>query len=45
MACPSCGQKFHSDFKLAGTKQKGAAATIFALPGEILDQICRHFKS
>lgn len=45
MACPSCGKKFSSDFKLGNVKRKGALQTVFELPNEILGRICRYFSS
>jgi sarcosine oxidase delta subunit len=48
MACPSCGKKFHSDFKLGGI---GKAApqeiliTAFEMPCTVLRRILRFFSS
>ncbi len=45
MACPSCGEKFHSDFKLDGAKprntHRGLLMTIFELPNNIMSRISR----
>jgi len=45
MACPSCGEKFHSDFKIAYTRKvkehRGWLTTIFELPYKILSSIGR----
>jgi predicted amidophosphoribosyltransferase len=46
MACPSCGKKFNSDFKLGGAnKQKaqhrGFFTTLFELPYNIISHIGR----
>jgi len=46
MACPSCGHKFGSDFKLGGIKhpeQRGTAKTIFEMPGTLMDRLIRFF--
>ena len=48
MACPSCGNKFYSDFKLGGTKRsehRGILKTIFEMPYETMMRIWRYFKS
>ena len=51
MACPSCGTKFHSDFKLAGGRttlgrlpQQGLLAGIFGLPYALVNRIRRYFS-
>jgi DNA-directed RNA polymerase subunit RPC12/RpoP len=47
MACPSCGNKFQSDFKLGGIRrsgQKGIVKNLFELPSEMVLRICRYFK-
>ncbi len=52
MACPSCGKKFSSDFKLGSAKrrgvhrkqspaQRGLLMTIFELPSNIVSRIAR----
>lgn len=45
MACPSCGEKFHSDFKLGGIRpgnaHRGLFMTIFELPNIIITRISR----
>ena len=47
MACPSCGNKFHSDFKLGCTRKSNKHLDklnmIFGLPYEIMRRICRFF--
>jgi len=48
MACPTCGQRFYSDFKLAQAKKGGTlrlATTIFEAPSKIVDRIGRYFSS
>ena len=48
MACPSCGKKFYSDFKLGkvgGSEQPGMLLEIFELPSRLLDRIGRYFSS
>jgi DNA-directed RNA polymerase subunit RPC12/RpoP len=48
MACPSCGNKFHSDFKLGGTRRsepEGMVAKVFGMPYDILSRFCRYFRS
>jgi uncharacterized protein (UPF0212 family) len=48
MACPSCGKKFHSDFKLAESKRNKhlkILINIFELPSNIMGCIGRYFKS
>ena len=45
MACPSCGHKFSSDFKLGGVrKQKGVFQKIFEFPQTVLDRVGRLFS-
>lgn len=42
MACPSCGEKIHSDFKLGGSRlnvRRGIVITVFELPCNILRRI------
>ena len=45
MACPSCGEKFSSDFKLGSAKQsaahRGLFITLFELPYKIVSRIGR----
>jgi len=41
MACPSCGHKFSSDFRLAGVKRKGTVQRIFELPSELLNKFMK----
>ena len=45
MACPSCGAKFHSDFKLGGARKRpakrGLFITIFELPYNIVSALGR----
>lgn len=48
MACPSCGNKFYSDFKLGGTKRsehRGMLKNIFEMPLYAMRRILRYFKS
>lgn len=48
MACPTCGKKFYSDFKLAGTCSSGPReliTTLFEAPSRIIDRIGRFFTS
>jgi len=48
MVCPSCGNKFYSDFKLGGAKKnkrRGILTVIFTMPYETMMRIWRHFKS
>ena len=47
MACPSCGKKFHSDFKLGGTgghEKRGTVATIFEMPSTLISRLYRFFS-
>lgn len=51
MVCPSCGKKFHSDFKVgsaggaAGRRvQRSFATEIFEMPGKIMDRLLRMFS-
>jgi hypothetical protein len=42
MACPSCGNTFHSDFKLSAAKRdvrSGIFIKIFEFPGKILSRV------
>jgi rRNA maturation protein Nop10 len=44
MACPSCGNKFYSDFKFGGagrSKQRGKMATLFEMPGNMIKRLFR----
>ena len=46
MACPSCGNKFHSDFKLGSVKRsvrRDVLTNIFEMPCEIMRRIGRFF--
>jgi len=46
MACPSCGNKFHSDFKLGSVKscvRRDVLTNIFEMPCEIVRRIDRFF--
>jgi len=46
MACPTCGDKFHSDFKLGvpgRRKPQDVVVKVFELPGKILQRITRFF--
>ncbi len=46
MACPSCGNKFHSDFKLGSVKRsvRGDVLTnLFEMPCKIMRRIDRFF--
>lgn len=48
MACPSCGQKFHSDFKIKGTSNVSscsAIVAIFEMPSTLLHHIRRFFSA
>jgi DNA-directed RNA polymerase subunit RPC12/RpoP len=48
MACPSCGKKFMSDFKLAGTSsggQPGIITNVFEMPSKIMQRISQYFSS
>jgi hypothetical protein len=48
MACPSCGQKFYSDFKLGTGRGKGPRtllAQVFAMPDTLFQRILRYFTS
>ncbi len=48
MACPSCGNKFQSDFKLCSTGKnvhQNILITIFDMPYKIFRYICRYFGS
>jgi DNA-directed RNA polymerase subunit RPC12/RpoP len=46
MACPTCGQKFYSDFKLGppGSSQPLAKGSrVFGMPYELMRRFCRYF--
>jgi predicted amidophosphoribosyltransferase len=46
MACPSCGHKFHSDFKLSETAKSespGILTTVFEFPYKFMSRIVRSF--
>ncbi|MCK5229704.1 MAG: transposase [Desulfobulbaceae bacterium] len=48
MACPSCGNKFHSDFKLGSSGknvQREILTNVFEMPWRIMRRIGRHFSS
>jgi DNA-directed RNA polymerase subunit RPC12/RpoP len=48
MACPSCGNKFHSDFKLGKAKRRGYREFliyVFEMPDRVLRRIVRFFTS
>jgi tRNA(Ile2) C34 agmatinyltransferase TiaS len=48
MACPSCGKKFHSDFKLGSTRRsvhREILTTVFEMPCKIMKHIGRYFTS
>jgi len=48
MACPSCGKKFYSDFKMAVAKRnahRGILITIFEMPYKIMMRIWGYFFS
>lgn len=47
MACPSCGKRFSSDFKIGQvgkTKQSGVVTTIFELPTTFIERLQRYFQ-
>lgn len=46
MACPTCGKKFSSDFKVgqAGKRHRGVASTIFELPSTLVERLSRYFR-
>lgn len=47
MACPACGARFYSDFKLGGVKKtvgQNAGVTIFEMPISLLRRIARFFS-
>lgn len=47
MACPSCGKKFSSDFKLGQVgkrKHSGVVTTIFELPTTFIERLQRYFQ-
>ncbi|MBU1567247.1 MAG: transposase [Proteobacteria bacterium] len=46
MACPSCGKKFYSDFKLNGAKKsrhQEFLTHVFEMPDRVLMRIVRFF--
>ncbi len=48
MACPSCGQKFHSDFRMKeakGNAPQDLVIKIFEMPSKFVDRIGRYFSS
>ena len=48
MACPACGARFYSDFKLGGvnkTAVRNEGVTIFEMPSSLLRRIVRFFSS
>ena len=48
MACPTCGKKFSSDFKLGRVGRKtqcGVASTIFELPTTLVERLARYFRT
>ena len=48
MACPSCGNKFHSDFKLGNTGRsdhRKISINVFEMPYKIMRRIGRYFTS
>ncbi|TKB26861.1 hypothetical protein FCL47_06660 [Desulfopila sp. IMCC35006] len=48
MACPSCGKKFYSDFKLGKvgeSERQGKISDIFEMPSRVIDRIGRYFSS
>jgi len=47
MACPACGIRFYSDFKLGGVHKTGGqdkGITIFEMPSSLLRRIVRFFS-
>ncbi len=47
MACPSCGKKFYSDFKLGRHKKivsKGIVIKIFEMPSTLVSSFLRFFR-
>jgi uncharacterized protein (UPF0212 family) len=47
MACPSCGNKFQSDFKLGGTGKsanRSLLLTVFEMPDRMVRRIGRFFS-
>ena len=47
MACPTCGKKFHSDFKLGSVKRsvpRDVVKNVFEMPCEIMRRIGRFFS-
>lgn len=48
MACPSCGKKFHSDFKLGNAKSNAPRELlihVFEMPDKMLQRIVRYVVS
>lgn len=48
MACPSCGKKFHSDFKLGIAKRSGHRELlihVFEMPDKMYRRIVRYLVS
>ncbi len=50
MACPSCGKKFHSDFKFGSVGRRDRepstkVAKVFAMPYDMLQRLGRYFSS
>lgn len=46
MACPTCGKKYYSDFKVAGSNNdnRSVSQQVFELPYTLLDKLLRFFK-
>ena len=47
MACPTCGKRFGSDFKIGRVGKKhqgGVAQTIFELPTTLIERLSRYFR-
>jgi predicted nucleic acid-binding Zn-ribbon protein len=48
MACPSCGKKFYTDFKLGKAGKNGLrekAINVFEMPSKLIDRLGRYFHS
>lgn len=48
MACPTCGKKFYSDFRLGKTKgnmHREILINVFEMPSNIITRISRFFTS
>lgn len=48
MACPSCGKKFYSDFKLAESKRynhREILTNVFEMPSTIVGRIGKFFNT